>query len=221
MEKLIKGIDEFQKKDYRERKDLFKSLATGQSPEVLFITCSDSRIDPGLITQTEPGDLFIVRNAGNIVPPHTLHAGGNTASIEYAVAVLNVKDIIICGHSDCGAMKGAMYPESVKSLPHVSNWLGHSAAALARVTARHGGLCASHTKEMIQENVLLQLRHLETHPSVAAKLATESVNLHGWIYDIEKGEVTCYDPKKKKFIPVVDWYRSHKRTNSQGKRTSV
>lgn len=211
MEKLVNGISEFKKKDFKERKALFAELASGQSPEVLFITCSDSRIDPGMITQTEPGDLFIVRNAGNIVPPHSMNTGGNTASIEYAVAVLGVKDIIICGHTDCGAMKGAMYPETVKSLPHVSNWLNHSAAALARVKSRHGGLCKSHTLEMIQENVLLQLKHLETHPSVAARLATDSVKLHGWIYDIASGEVTCYDERKKKFVLVEDWYRDHQK----------
>lgn len=210
MEKLIQGISEFKKKDFQERKTLFKELATGQSPEVLFITCSDSRIDPNMLTKTEPGDLFILRNAGNIVPPHAMTTGGNTASIEYALEVLGVKDIIICGHTDCGAMKGAMNPESLKTLPHVSNWLGHSAAALARVKARHGDLADDDTLlEMIQENVLLQLKHLETHPSVASKLATGAVKLHGWIYDIAHGEVTCYCANQGKFIPVEDWYEVH------------
>lgn len=206
MEKLIDGIAKFKKKGFQERKALFKSLATGQSPEVLFITCSDSRIDPNLVTQTEPGDLFIVRNAGNIVPPHVMPGGGNTASIEFAVQVLGVKDIVICGHTDCGAMKGAMNPESLKTLPHVSNWLGHSAAAVARCKARHGELGNEHILEMIQENVLLQLRHLETHPSVAAKMATDAVRLHGWVYDIENGVVTCYDAAENAFIPIEDWY---------------
>ena len=211
MEKLVKGIAEFKKKDFEERKELFKLLSTGQSPEALFITCADSRIDPGMITQTEPGDLFICRNAGNIVPPHSMTTGGITASIEYAVEVLGVKDIIVCGHTDCGAMKGAMYPESVKTLPHVSNWLGHSAAALARVKARHSVLCSDHTLEMIQENALLQVKHLETHPSVAAKLATGEITLHAWVYDIETGDVTCEDPGKGTFIPVADWYETHKK----------
>jgi len=206
MEKLIEGIAKFKTKGFQERKDLFRSLATGQAPEVLFITCSDSRIDPNLVTQTEPGDLFIVRNAGNIVPPHTVPGGGNTASIEFAVQVLGVKDIVICGHTDCGAMKGAMNMDSVKSLPHVSNWLGHAAAAVARCKARHGELGNEHIMEMIQENVLLQMKHIETHPSVAAKLATHDVTLHGWVYDIEKGEVICYDADSKGFIPVEIWY---------------
>lgn len=206
MEKLIKGIANFKKKSFEERKELFKALATGQSPEVLFITCSDSRIDPNLITQTDPGDLFICRNAGNIVPPHSMNTGGITASIEFAVEVLGVTDVVVCGHTDCGAMKGAMDMDSVKSLPHVSNWLGHSRAAFARVKARHGEVTKDHIMEMIQENVLLQLKHLETHPSVASKLATDKIKMHGWVYDIESGEITCHDSNKGSFIPVEDWY---------------
>ncbi len=206
MEKIIKGIAEFQKKDFKEREKLFKMLASGQSPEVLFITCSDSRIDPGMITQTDPGDLFICRNAGNIVPPHSMNTGGITASIEYALEVLGVREIIVCGHTDCGAMKGAMNPDSVKSLPHVSNWLGHSAAALARVKARHNEIGPDNLLEMIQENALSQLKHLETHPSVAAKLAVGKVRLHAWVYDIANGEVTCHDAKSDSYIPVENWY---------------
>lgn len=206
MDKVIKGIAKFKEKGFEERRELFKTLATGQSPEVLFITCSDSRIDPNLITNTEPGDLFIIRNAGNIVPPHVKEAGGNTATIEYGVEVLGVEDIIICGHTDCGAMKGAMNPDSVKTLPHVSEWLQHSAAASARCEARHGQLGAEHTLEMIQENVLLQMSHLQTHPSVAAKLAVNEIAVHGWVYDIENGEVTAYDDAQGKFIPVEEKY---------------
>ena len=206
MKKLIEGIAKFKKKDFQERKKLFQHLATGQSPEVLFITCSDSRIDPGLITQTEPGDLFICRNAGNIVPPHTINAGGMTASIEYAVEVLEIRDIIICGHTDCGAMKGAMHPESVESLPHVSDWLGHSAAALAKIKARHGNLCEEHTLEMIQENVLLQLTHLETHPCIASKLSDDTFNLYGWIYHIAEGEISCFDKISDSFISIDDFF---------------
>ena len=213
MEKIIKGISAFKESGYEERKKLFAELATGQSPEVLFITCADSRIDPGLITQTEPGDLFICRNAGNIVPPHNMATSGITASIEYAVAVLGVKDIVVCGHTDCGAMKGAMNPQSVKSLPHVSNWLANSASALARVKARHNGdIGPEHTLEMIQENALQQLQHLETHPSVAAKLAVGEINLHAWVYDIKNGEVTCYDPAKNSFIPVQEWWQKAAKT---------
>lgn len=206
MDKLISGVTEFQKNGFSENQALFESLASGQEPEVLLITCADSRIDPNLITQTLPGDLFICRNAGNIVPPHTNVTGGMTASIEFAVAGLGVQHIVVLGHSDCGAMKGALNPDAIKSLPHVSNWLSHCAAAQAKVKARHQKVGTEHLLEMTEENVLLQLKHLETHPSVAEKLATANIELHGWIYDISKGTVTCYDPQQEAFVPIVERY---------------
>lgn len=206
MEKLISGIATFQKEAFIENKELFESLADKQEPEVLFITCADSRVDPTLVTQTLPGDLFICRNAGNIVPPHSNATGGMTASIEFAVAGLGVKHIVVCGHTGCGAMKGALNPDIVKSLPHVSNWLSHCAAAQAKVKARHKIVGDEHLLEMTEENVLLQLKHLETHPSVAAKMATSSLELHGWIYDIATGEVSSYDSLQQAFIPVAERY---------------
>lgn len=209
MDKLISGVVKFTRKNFHEDRELFAELANGQSPEVLLITCSDSRIDPNLITQTKPGDLFICRNAGNIVPPHSSNTGGITASIEFAVEVLGVQHIVVCGHSDCGAMKGAMNPEAISHLTHVSNWLGHTAAAAARVKARHEGkLCAEHLPEMTQENVIMQLKHLETHPSVSARLATGEIELHGWVYDIAKGTVVCYDQDTASFIAIADRYAS-------------
>ena len=135
MEKVISGLVQFKSSSFEDRKELFAELANGQSPEVLFITCADSRIDPNLVTQTEPGDLFIIRNAGNIVPPHTRVSGGVTASIEYAVAVLGIKHIVVCGHSDCGAMKGALNIAALADLPHVQDWLDHSRAAVEIVKA--------------------------------------------------------------------------------------
>ena len=208
MDKLITGVAEFQEKGFAENKELFENLASGQQPEVLLITCADSRIDPSLITQTLPGDLFICRNAGNIVPPHSSATGGMTASIEFAVAGLGVKHIVVLGHSDCGAMKGALNPDAVKSLPHVSNWLSHCAAAQAKVKARHKNVGSQHLMEMTEENVLLQLKHLETHPSVAEKMATGDIELHGWIYDIATGAVNSYEPQQQAFIPVADRYSS-------------
>ena len=126
MQKLIRGIHEFRTEHFRPLQGLFEKLAKGQSPETLFITCSDSRIDPNLLTRSRPGDLFILRNAGNIVPPHGAANGGEAATIEFAVAGLGVKDIIICGHSHCGAMQGLLTPESVASLPSVASWLSHA-----------------------------------------------------------------------------------------------
>ena len=132
MPKIANGIVRFKREVYEQKKELFDQLAKGQHPEALFITCSDSRIDPNLLVQTEPGELFIIRNAGNIVPPHNNFTGGVTASIEYAVAVLNIKHIIICGHSSCGAMLGVLNPQSVEALPHVSQWLSYASPRSGR-----------------------------------------------------------------------------------------
>src|SRR5271170_3206620 len=126
MQKLIQGIHEFQKENFVPLQGLFERLAKGQNPETLFITCSDSRIDPNLLTRSKPGDLFILRNAGNIVPAHGAGNGGEAATIEFAVAALGVKDIIICGHSHCGAMQSLLQPELVASLTAVSSWLSHA-----------------------------------------------------------------------------------------------
>jgi carbonic anhydrase len=120
MQKLIQGIHRFQQENFRPLQGLFEQLSKGQNPETLFITCSDSRIDPNLLTRSQPGDLFILRNAGNIVPPHGAGSGGEAATIEFAVAALGVKDIVICGHSHCGAMRGLLQPEQVASLPAVT-----------------------------------------------------------------------------------------------------
>jgi len=208
MEKVVSGIVKFQQGEFEERRQLFAELASGQSPEVLFITCADSRIDPNLVTQTEPGDLFICRNAGNIVPPHVQIAGGVTASIEYAVAVLGVRDIVVCGHTDCGAMKGALNTDALKDLPHVHNWLAHSRAAVEVVRAREGKATVDELQQVTEQNVLLQLQHLRTHPAVAARLGVDDISLHGWIYHIETGAVTAYDEKTDRFMPIEERYAS-------------
>lgn len=208
MEKLLAGIAKFQQGPCEARKALFAELANGQSPEVLFITCADSRIDPGLVTQTEPGDLFICRNAGNIVPPLSKSTSGETASIEYAVAVLGVKYVIVCGHSDCGAMKGALNPDALTDLPDVHDWIDHSRAAVEAVKARKGHAGIEDLNDVIEENVLMQIRHLKTHPAVAARIAAGDISLHGWVYDIESGDVRAYDEGQNAFIPVNERYES-------------
>ena len=206
MEKVISGLVQFKSSSFEDRKELFAELANGQSPEVLFITCADSRIDPNLVTQTEPGDLFIIRNAGNIVPPHTRVSGGVTASIEYAVAVLGIKHIVVCGHSDCGAMKGALNISALADLPHVQNWLDHSRAAVEIVKAKYGQASASELDAVTKQNVLLQLDHLQTHPTVAAKLGTGEIDMHGWVYDIEHGNVAAYDDTQREFVSIEERY---------------
>ena len=208
MEKLVSGIVRFKKEAFEARRALFAELANGQSPEVLFITCADSRIDPNLVTQTEPGDLFICRNAGNIVPPHVKAAGGVTASIEYAVAVLGVKDIVVCGHTDCGAMKAALNPGALDGLPHVCNWLDNTRAAVEVVRARYGQCTPNELDAVTEQNVLLQLQHLRTHPAVAARLATGDIELHGWVYRIEAGEVRCFDERRSAFVALGERYAS-------------
>ena len=207
MEHIISGVAKFQKEVYPSKKAAFQKLANGQNPEVLFFTCADSRIDPNLVTQTEPGELFICRNAGNIIPPHSNQTGGMTASIEFAVAALGVSHIIICGHSDCGAMKGAINTEGLSSLPHGKEWLGHSRVATEVVKEKCG--CAElnnndHLGLVIEENVVQQLQHIKTHPAVAAKIATGQVKLHGWVYDIESAEIKTYDEATGSFKPVED-----------------
>jgi carbonic anhydrase len=209
MEKIAAGVVKFQQGAYEERRGLFEQLAEGQSPEALFITCSDSRIDPNLLTQTQPGELFICRNAGNIVPPHTNNTGAMTASIEFAVGALKVPHIVVCGHSECGAMKGAMNPEGLDDFPHVKEWLGYARAA-ALVTKRRGAALDDKDKldMLIRENVLLQIAHLKTHPYVAVQLAAGETEIHGWVYDIRSGEVLAYDERANAFIPVADHYKT-------------
>lgn len=201
------GVVRFQTDIYPEKRELFEKLSMGQAPEALFITCSDSRIETAMLTQTEPGDLFICRNAGNIVPPHTSETGGMTASIEFAMAVLKVPHIVVCGHTECGAMKGAMDIEGLTGLPHVRQWLGYSKAAVDVVA--HIGKDKSDAERMtmlLEQNVMLQLQHLRTHPSVAARLASGEVSLHGWVYDIRTGGVNALDEAQNRFVPVPERY---------------
>lgn len=207
MPQFAAGVVKFQSEVYPHKKELFEKLSRGQSPEALFITCSDSRVETAMITQTEPGELFICRNAGNIVPPHTNFTGGMTASIEYAVAVLKVPHIVVCGHTECGAMKGAMDPSSLETLPHVKEWLGYSKAAVDIV--KEIGADSSPEEQMrmlLERNVVLQLQHLKTHPTVATRLAKGDLTLHGWLYDIKSGGVTAYDESKNTFLNVTERY---------------
>ncbi|WP_426165571.1 carbonic anhydrase [Sandarakinorhabdus sp. DWP1-3-1] len=207
MPKFAAGVVRFQRDVYPEKKPLFETLSKGQSPEALFITCSDSRIELGMLTQTEPGDLFVVRNAGNIVPPHSNSTGATTAAIEFAVGGLKVPHIVICGHTDCGAMKGAVAPEKLDALPHVRDWLGYSRAAVD-IVAAIGGDLDDHARMLLllEQNVILQLNHLKTHPTVAVALAMGTLQLHGWVYDIKDGEVYAYDEAANDFKPVSQRY---------------
>lgn len=209
MEKLVNGVHHFQKNLFSSQRELFEQLAHGQRPETLFITCSDSRIVPNQFTQTDPGELFIIRNAGNIIPPYGAANGGEGATIEYAVAALGVKHIIVCGHSHCGAMKALLDPPSTAELPAVTSWLAHAESTRRVVRDMYKDLPdKAKLSATIQENVLCQLENLRTHPSVAAALATGRVHLHGWVYKIETGDVFAYEPDRGQFVPVTELARS-------------
>lgn len=207
MPHFAQGVVKFQREVFPEKAELFERLSTGQSPEALFITCSDSRIETAMLTQTDPGELFICRNAGNIVPPHTNQTGGMTASIEFAIGALKIPHIVICGHTECGAMKGAMNRAGLTSLPHVREWLGFAQGAVDITEALGADLDADGKMRMLlEQNVILQLQHLKTHPTVAVAMAQGAVKLHGWVYDIKTGEVSAFDEGTGSWVSVEDRY---------------
>jgi carbonic anhydrase len=204
MQKLVDGVHKFQQSIFSSQQRLFERLVDGQRPVALFITCSDSRINPSLLTQTQPGELFILRNAGNIVPPYGAPGGGEAATIEYAVSVLGVKDIVLCGHSHCGAMTGLIDQDALSDLPAVRNWLSYAEATgriikenYAHLTDRQARLTAT-----VEENVLVQLENLRTHPSVAAALGRDELKVHGWVYKFETGQVFSFDPRQGQFLSI-------------------
>ena len=201
MRKILRGLARFQSDVYPGMRTRFKELASTQSPEVLFITCADSRVLPALITQSEPGELFICRNAGNIVPPYGDALGGVSATIEYAVTALKVRHVILCGHSDCGAMRGVLYPEKVAAMPAVANWLRFAEPARRAALGSGGGASEEQLlRRLIQENVIAQLENLHSHPPVAARLEDGSLQVHGWIYHIQTGAVEEYDKASGEFL---------------------
>jgi carbonic anhydrase len=201
MKKLLPGLRRFSETIYPEQKKLFRELASGQTPHTLFITCSDSRIDPTLVTQTQPGELFVVRNAGNIIPPYGASKGGEEAAIEYAVEVLGVKSIVVCGHSMCGAMKAlGATREELEPLPSVRLWLRHADATRRLVKVRGDeGL-----EDAIEQNTLVQIQNLKTHPVVWAAIREKRVHLFAWVYHFERGHVCIYDKSKNAFVPSAE-----------------
>jgi carbonic anhydrase len=195
--RILRGVSRFQREVFPEHRELFERLALGQRPRALFVTCADSRIDPCLLTQTKPGDLFICRVIGNVVPPYPDSVGGVSATIEYAVGVLGVEDVIVCGHTDCGVMKGVLNPEAVSELPAVASWLAY--AQPARERAPGHDLLA-----LAEQNVVQQLENLKTHPAVARRLEKLELGLHGWVYHIAEGAVTRFEPETGSFVPARD-----------------
>jgi carbonic anhydrase len=202
MDFLEQGVRKFKREGFRKNRALFRKLAKSQSPRVLFITCADSRVVPSLITQTRPGDLFVERNPGNIVPVYSRRAVGVSASIEYAVEVLKVERVVVCGHSDCGAIKGILHPGKVASVPAVRRWLDYGAPARRMLMRRTGGLSENRRLELLSQlNVIVQIEHLKSHPSVMRRLKQHKLSLHGWVYRIEDGDIMRLHPRTGEFLP--------------------
>lgn len=208
MRRLLQGIREFQHKVFPNHQSKFEQLASGQRPPTLLITCSDSRIVPELITQTEPGELFVLRNAGNIVPPYDAPANGEAATIEYAVKVLKVEDIVVCGHSHCGAITGVLRPESLKDLPSVAGWLAYAEKCREDIMAQPS--VADPDDDLltaaIKTNVLVQLDNLRSYPAVAQAESAGDLALHGCFYRFETGDISAFDSVSGKYACVRTRY---------------
>ncbi|MEB3274988.1 MAG: carbonic anhydrase [Prochlorothrix sp.] len=203
MKQLIRGLDKFRKTYVSEHQELLEQLSHGQTPRVLFITCSDSRVAPNLITSTDVGELFVIRNAGNIVPPFGAANGGEGGTIEYAISALGIKQVIVCGHSHCGAMKGLLKLNKLQAdMPLVYDWLQHAEATRRLVLENYPDQEGEELIEtLVAENVLVQIENLKTYPMVRAKMHQGDLKIYGWIYEIETGEVLAYDPKTHTYLP--------------------
>ncbi len=206
MENILDRASRFRGDIFEKESALYRRLAhDGQNPKALMISCADSRVVPEMITQARPGDLFVCRNAGNIVPPFSQANGGVSSAVEYAVVALKVRDIVICGHSDCGAMKAFLHPDKLAEMPNVAAWLRHAHAAESVVNAAYSSLQETEkVHALAMENVIAQIQHLRTHPSVAAALARGELSLHGWFFEIETGTILAFDGATREFVSVAD-----------------
>lgn len=205
MNELIGRVVGFEQQVFPQSEELYSKLAThGQSPKALMISCADSRVVPEHIMQAAPGDLFVCRNAGNIVPPYSTQNGGVTSTVEFAVLALGIRDIIVCGHSDCGAMKGLEGdPAKLESMPNVLAWLRHGIAAKQVVNQSYPDLDEkARVRAISLENVVAQLANLRTHPSVAAGIARGEISLHGWFVDIHAGQVLGLNGENGRFEAI-------------------
>jgi carbonic anhydrase len=208
LEQLKAGVRRFLKETYPDRAGQFAQAASEpQRPHTLFITCADSRIDPNLITSTTTGEVFVTRNIGNLIPAYGEMLGGVSAVVEFAVSGLRVRHIVVCGHSDCGAMKALLAPETIEKMPAVTNWLKNAHAALTVAKTLHDrskeeGIEKPLLEELTEQNVLLQMQHLKTHPSVAGAMALGELTVSGWIYDIGSGHVCVAQDGERGFAPI-------------------
>ncbi|NJK56752.1 MAG: carbonic anhydrase [Pleurocapsa sp. SU_5_0] len=202
MKKLIRGLDKFRKTYVSSHQELLEQLALGQKPRVLFVACSDSRVDPNLITNTDVGELFVIRNAGNIIPPYGAANGGEGGTIEYAISALGIEQVVICGHSNCGAMKGLLKLNKLqKDMPLVYDWLKHAEATRRLVMENYSHYNDEDLMDMlVAENVLIQIDNLKTYPIVKARLHQGRLKIYAWVYNIETGNVLAYDARTHTYI---------------------
>ncbi|HAG79841.1 MAG TPA: carbonate dehydratase [Cyanobacteria bacterium UBA12227] len=232
MRKIIKGVHEFQTNYFNTHRELFERLSEGQHPRILFITCSDSRIDPNLLTQTEPGELFIIRNVGNIIPPYGATTGAEGAAIEYAVEALGIKHIIVCGHSHCGAMKGLLQPSKLTDkMPLVYDWLKYAEGTRRIIQENYQDYEGDALlNAAIEENVLTQIENLRSYPVIHSKLYKGQLELHAWVYKIETGGVYVYsaercsikaDHEEEEIEKNLQGAASHAFMNGNGKVSSL
>ncbi len=207
MQKLVQGTHTFLANYFATHRALFEQLATnGQRPETLFITCSDSRVVPNLITSAPPGELFVVRNIGNIVPAVQRGLmGGVAAAIEYAVRVLDVENLIICGHTGCGAIDAIMHPERAAHLRYARPWLAESERIVHIMAERYPHLEGeARMVAAVQENVLVQLENVRTFDFVAERLEQGKLKMNGWVFKIATGQVFDYDPTTEQFVLLTE-----------------
>ena len=205
MEKLIKGLHKFKNEIFYQRKDFFKSLAEGQKPEVFFITCSDSRINPNLFTSTDPGELFISRNVGNIVPIAGIQ-NSEAVAIEFALNQLNIEHIIICGHYHCGALQAALTVDLIKDMPNLAEWIKVNIVPtvdLVKVNYNPKNDLAF-LDLLTQEHVLRQVENLKTYKIINDKLLNGNLTIHAWIYKFETGEIFSFNSVDNQFECITD-----------------
>ncbi|MEC4019356.1 carbonic anhydrase [Streptomyces sp. H27-D2] len=194
-------------RDFGRRAEELNHLACGQSPQALFIACSDSRVIPSLITGADPGDLFELRTAGGIVPEYRSdRRSGESATIEYAVEILGVTDVVVCGHSHCGAVGALLRGDDLTAVPAVRDWLESEAGDISEAGNGTGAGAARtldpHIADAVQGHVLAQLDRLRSYPSIAPRLAAGQLRLHGWFYEIDTGSVTSHCPDRQAFLPL-------------------
>ncbi len=205
LERLKAGARRFQDEVHAERAGEYERAETEpQRPHTLFIACADSRVDVESITSAGPGEVFVTRNIGNMVPAYGEMLGGVSAVIEYAVTALKVRHVVVCGHSDCGAMKALLNPASTAGMPTVTSWLtnGRAALTVAESMATNDDSPSERLRRLTEENVLMQLMHLKTHPSIAGALARGELTVSGWVYEIGSGEMRIAEDADRSFHPV-------------------